>query len=332
MADNSYGIEIKVAAKSGWDTPAQAKARYGRYSREGLTVHWWNTPDKIAKNSGSHDNIVNYILSKAVKGIGSVNYVLSDYKITMLVNPDNVAWASQSGNPTTVSVEFDPHLSNEGYKKAGWLIDQLEQRFGHRLNLHPHSKWYSTACPGTLDMNRMRVEADKWKSGFYDTPPPAAQPKITYRRIEKRIWLTTKQPTNLWNLNFNKYPEAVSIKTFDKDAPLEIVGIADHPIGAQYLMTAHSFGRADETGAPDHAAGFNRNDMAQAPEPTPTPVPDPTPVPEPTPTPPVVTPPSDSEHEAKQDNDIAFIKGTLNSLLALLREFAQSILTKFGKE
>jgi hypothetical protein len=41
MADNSYPVEIKLASKNGWHTPAEARAYYGRYDRSGITVHWW---------------------------------------------------------------------------------------------------------------------------------------------------------------------------------------------------------------------------------------------------------------------------------------------------
>lgn len=139
-----YPIEVKIAAKSGWQYPAEAKAYYGRYDRNGFTVHWWDAPNKV--KDSDHDTIVNYILGKATAGTGSVNYVLSNSKISMLVEPENVAWASQSGNPTTVSCEFSPHLNDEGYKKAGWLIWQLEKRFNRRLALYKHSDWFQTQC------------------------------------------------------------------------------------------------------------------------------------------------------------------------------------------
>lgn len=164
-----YAIENRPASKSGWHTPAEAKRYYGRYSREGITVHWWDLPER----AGTHDGTVNYILNKARLGQGSVNYVLSNDKISVLVEPDNVAWASQSGNPTTISIEFDPRLNAEGYRKAGWLIAELERRYGRSLTLYPHKHWVSTQCPGTLDLNRMRAEANKWKAGGN---APAPQP------------------------------------------------------------------------------------------------------------------------------------------------------------
>jgi hypothetical protein len=110
-----YPIEFKICSKNGWFTPSEAKSYYGRYDREGVTVHWWGN----GQGADGHDGIVNYFLSQAQAGAKSVNYVVSDNKITLMVGPDDVAWASQSGNPTTVSIEFQPTLGAEGYKKGG---------------------------------------------------------------------------------------------------------------------------------------------------------------------------------------------------------------------
>lgn len=161
----SYPIERVMSPKSSWHTPEEARDFYGRYSREGVTVHWWGGGEPAS----AHDNIVNYFLrTKNVAPIdkrGSVNYILSDNKITMMVEPDNVAWCSQTGNPTTISIEHQPTLAAEGYKKSGWLIYTLEKKFNRRLTLYPHKHWFNTACPGTLSLDRIRKEADNWHKG-----------------------------------------------------------------------------------------------------------------------------------------------------------------------
>lgn len=150
-------METKICSKNGWFTPAEAKNYYGRYSREGITVHWWGNNEPAS----AHDSIVNYFLAQAQQGIKSVNYVVSDLKITKMVEPDNVAWASQNGNPTTISIEFQPTLSDQGYRNGGQLIAQLEKQYGRKLTLYPHSHWFSTSCPGTINIARLRAEADK---------------------------------------------------------------------------------------------------------------------------------------------------------------------------
>lgn len=151
-----YDIETKICSKNGWDTPEQALKRYGRYSREGITIHWWGGGEGADK----HDAIVNYFQDKAHAGIKSVNYVLSDNKITCMVEPDQVAWCSTKGNPTTISIECQPTLGDEGYKRLGWLIRTLEAKYGRRMTLYPHKFWNATDCPGTISLDRARQEAD----------------------------------------------------------------------------------------------------------------------------------------------------------------------------
>lgn len=341
----SYQLEFKKAPKSGYHTPDEARAYYGRYARSGITVHWWDLPTK--RKDSDHDKIVNYIYNKAVNGIGSINYVSSNTKITYMVSPDNVAWHAFSGNPTTIGIEFSPHLNAEGYKKAGWLIWQLEQRYGRKLALYPHNHWSSTQCPGHLSLTRMRQEADKWAAGGYNpkpaptptpTPAPTPTPKIQYAALNKATWLTNKQPTKLWDLNANKWADFKTVKEYPLNHPVEVVGRAIHPLGGTYYMTAYSFGNGDPTKSdfkPAHAWGFNKKDLTEVkntptpePQPTPEPVPEPEPTPEPTPEP----QPEPTEYDKQQDKEIKLIKGTLNSLKALFIEFYEKFLTIFNKE
>jgi hypothetical protein len=250
MADNSYNLEIKVAPKAVWFTPTEAKAYYGRYSREGITIHWWGD----GSGASNHDNIVNYFLRRTD---GSVNYVLSDNKITMMVSPDNVAWTSQSGNATTVSIEHQPTLGAEGYKKSGWLVNQLEQRYGRRLTLYPHKHWYATACPGSIDINRIRAEADKWAAGVYNpkppvvvppapkpTPAPTPVPTVNYtvtNIVDKKV--RTTKDANLWDLHFSKYSEAKSVKVIPKGSEVSVSATAKHKLGSTYYISEYSFAK-----------------------------------------------------------------------------------------
>src|SRR3990167_1262446 len=120
----------------------------------------------------------------------------------MLVNPDNVAWTTLSANAYTISIEFQPTLGAEGYKKAGWLIWQLRQRYARNLWLKGHKDLVGgTVCPGTLDIPRMEAEAQKWSSGGYN-PPPVVVPTLEWQKLPAPIrYICNKQPTNLWNFN-----------------------------------------------------------------------------------------------------------------------------------
>lgn len=300
--DDYYPIEIKIASKNGWSTPAEATSIWKTpYSREGLTVHWWGD----GTGADNHDNIVNYILNQAAAGNKSANYVLSDRKITLLVSPDNIAWCSNNGNPTTISVEFQPTLGAEGYKRGGWLIWQLEGRYGHRLSLYGHNHWFATACPGTIDINRLRAEADKWAAGGYQpAPPPKPVPapvppaptvQLTYSKLPSPVNYTINKDTNLWNFNSSTWGGVTPVKALKKGEPYTVYGIGDNnTLHSHYGMTSYSFGTADVTGQPKATNGVNLVDLDIVTTPAP-PIPTPPPAqvpPEPPVTePPVVVPP-----------------------------------------
>jgi hypothetical protein len=267
-----YDIEIKLAKTSVYFTPSQARSYYGRYSRDGITVHWWGD----GTGASNHDNIVNYFLRRTD---GSVNYVLSDKKITLMVNPDNVAWTSQSGNPTTISIEHQPTLGAEGYKKSGWLVWQLEQRYGKRLALYPHKYWYATACPGTVSLDRIRQEADKWARGYYNAPVPAPTPippttaKVTFTKLSApRTFVVNKPKISLWRMDSTTWQMPV-VKTFTKDDKIEIYGEAyNEKLKVAYWVTKSSY----DNKTPN---GFSKADLDPfvAPKPNPNPVPEPKP-------------------------------------------------------
>lgn len=299
----SYPIEIRLADKRGFHTPPEARKHYGRYSRDGVTVHWWDDP-KLIKDS-DHDNIVNYILGKAQRGIGSVNYVVSNNKITMLVNSDNVAWASQGGNPTTVSIEFSPHLSAEGYKKGGWLINELfnptNGKYKRVPEIYEHKKWFKTICPGTVSVITLRNEVNKWARGGYNPPTtqppkPLPTPPASPKNTDFVLWkdggeyICNKQPTIFHDLtNVSKWSDPIPAKlTFGKGEKITIVGsFKNVGLNKEYYITRSSFDRKSAT-------GFNPVDLDIFVPPRPLPKPPetlPTPPVEVTlPTPPVIPP------------------------------------------
>lgn len=172
----SYPVELKPASRTTYHIPSEARSYYGRYSRDGITVHHWDSPDKV--KDSDHDNIVNYIYRKKdnpPNKRGSIHYVVSNKKITKMVESSDVAWHAQGGNPTTIGIEFSPHLNAEGYKRGGWLISELEKHHKKTLKLYKHSDWSNTDCPGNISLPRLRQEADKFKKIKGDDMHPTEQ-------------------------------------------------------------------------------------------------------------------------------------------------------------
>ncbi len=271
-----YEIELKPCSKNGWFTPQESRNYYGKYARDGITVHWWGD----GTGADNHDNIVNYLNGKGAAGVGpTANYVLSDNKITCCVDPDNVAWTSAGGNATTIGVETQPTLGDEGYKKWGWLVWRLEQRYGKRLALYPHNYWQQTQCPGTLSLDRIRQEADKWARGEYNpAPSPAPAPvtaDIEWHVLDTPIeYVANKQPTNLWNFNQTSWGGfGQPVKMYNKGDRITIFAKAiNKTLGATYLVTQWSYEKKITN-------GFNEVDMSLPVQPTPPPAPIPAPEP-----------------------------------------------------
>lgn len=274
-----YVIEQKPCSKNGWFTPAEARNYYGKYARDGITVHWWGD----GTGASNHDNIVNYLNGKGAQGVApTANFVLSDNKITQCVDPDNVAWTSGNGNPTTIGVETQPTLGAEGYKKWGWLVMTLERRYGKTLKLYPHNYWGTTQCPGTLSLDRIRQEADKWHRGEYDpvpTPTPPTTANIEWVKLPApQKYVTNKAPTKLWNFNQTSWGGFGSgVKDYAGGTEIVVYGKGiNHTLNATYLVTEYSFTKGITN-------GFNEKDMSLVLQPAPTPDPIPAPIP-PTPT------------------------------------------------
>jgi len=251
-----YDIEIKPCSNNGWFTPAEAKSYYGRFDREGITCHWWGD----GTGASNHDNIVNYFMGQAAAGVKSVNFVCSDAKITQMVNPDNVAWCSTAGNPTTISIEFQPTLSDEGYKRGGWLIAYLEKKYGHEMKLYPHSHWNTTSCPGTIDIDRLRREANA-VSGVTVNLIPIPTPSNPVATVASTSAQTVTLPAS--NDKWRWYPLGVAPMVGNEGGflrPAMFGGltytILDRPQANVVTIQTQDYGKVNIWVAPDTGARF----------------------------------------------------------------------------
>lgn len=251
MADNSYAIEQVLASKAGWFTPAEARSYYGKYSRDGVTYHWWNSPDQIGGDAAAHDSIVRYLNGRAAAGQApTANYVASETKLTLCVSPDNVAWTSSNGNSTTIGVEGSPHFTEAYYKKLGWLHDQLEQRYGKTLAIYVHFEWQAGTTCSPLVKQKIRDYANQWKAERNQpapTPAPVTPPSnntVTLKISDitnKKVRLI--KDTNLWDLAFKTWGEAKSVKTLPAGTIVEVSALAEHPLGGKYYLSEYSYSR-----------------------------------------------------------------------------------------
>jgi len=177
-------------------TPAsQTMATWGRNrSVEGIVIHWWGDPN----TNPTFEGVVDYLCRAG--GSSSANYVATGTRrrVACIVSPDDSAWASNSANPWTVSIECDPRCRDEDYDVIAELVADIRSAYGD-IPLYWHKNFANTTCPGNYDVDRIdRMSYTKfsapveWGKGGDITPktpvapptpvvvaPPVAPPVLT---------------------------------------------------------------------------------------------------------------------------------------------------------
>lgn len=141
----------------------EAQQYYGvPYNPVEAHLHWWNLPGQ----RGTHDGNVNYI--KNTKDL-SVNFVLSENRITLMVPINKIALTTGKRNPYAWKVENDPTLSEQQYKTMGYLVYIVEKLNPVLANapLRLHKEFYSTSC-SEISKDKVREYAEKFRTGLLD--------------------------------------------------------------------------------------------------------------------------------------------------------------------
>ena len=155
------------------DLNKNAAAYYGvPYNPVEAHLHWWGLPGQ----AGTHDGNVNYI--KNTKDL-SVNFVLSENRITLMVPINKIALTTGRRNPYAWKVENDPTLSEQQYKTMGYLVYIVEKLNPVLVNepLRLHKEFSSTSC-SEIRKDKVRDYAEKFRTGALD-PATGLAPAVT---------------------------------------------------------------------------------------------------------------------------------------------------------
>lgn len=141
-----------------------------RYNPIESHTHWWGEPGK----AGSHDGNVNHIKNSTDL---SVNFVVSENRITLMVPLNKIALTTGARNPFAWKSENDPTLSEKQYKTMGYLHYIVEKLNPSLLNepIRLHKEFYATSC-SDIDVKKVRDYADKFRTGALD-PATGETPK-----------------------------------------------------------------------------------------------------------------------------------------------------------
>lgn len=150
-------------------------------------THWWGLPGQ----SGTHDGNVTYIKGKADL---SVNYVVSENRVTLMVPLNKIALTTGKRNPFAWKSENDPALTEQQYVTMGflhYLVEKLNPKLkGEAIRLH--KEFYDTTC-SQIDPAKVRSIANKFASGALDPAtgkPPVTEPEPDTVSVEREMLMT----------------------------------------------------------------------------------------------------------------------------------------------
>ena len=155
-------LNIKKDLSQNFTLAEDSVAQYGvPRTFEFITLHWWGDP----KDKPTFSGTVNYLKKSSSKV--SAHFVVSDTQITQLVEEENIAWHSKQANPKSIGIEIDPQFPGKTLETVGELVADICKRRGMEINddvIKGHRDFVPTACPGTLDINKVILIAKSYDS------------------------------------------------------------------------------------------------------------------------------------------------------------------------
>jgi len=97
----------------------------------------------------------------------SAHYAVGNGEIHQYVKESDTAWhaGNQTANRKSIGIEHQggPNIpiTDAVYNTSADLIADICRRYGKRFPLRAHREFYATACPGTLDLNRLNQLVDQ---------------------------------------------------------------------------------------------------------------------------------------------------------------------------
>lgn len=136
MADYDYIVQ---------HSPNQSSRGYYGYgpTPTGITIHWWG------RMGQDHDDVADYLCRDG--GNSSAHEVISDGRVTHLIDFDQASWHSGSdeGNGTRIGLECRPEMTPGDLETVAQRCADIEIQLGRSMYYDGHRDWSATTCPGT---------------------------------------------------------------------------------------------------------------------------------------------------------------------------------------
>jgi len=217
---------------------------------------------------GSDDSAISKFKNSASQT--SSTYVVGDTKITQMVLEGNTPWTNSNfaSNSECITIEHEGDWRN-GYRNeavinnSAKLVAWIRSRYPSiTYNRHREVSLKGTVCPADLPVEEIwnKATAILNPPRPKPTPAPPVDP-VVVTDITNRVMVTNKD-ANLWDLTFNTWAEAKSVKVIPKGTDIEVSATAKHKLGGTYFMTEYSFAKGIMN-------GINAVDLSEKPVPPP---------------------------------------------------------------
>lgn len=269
-----------------------------------VTRQWWANLSNFTQGRSDtiHGIVIHHAASTSLDSVGTVfsqygrggsaHYGVKGKQVHQYVREEDTAWhcGDWPGNCCTVGIEVvnsvgapDWLVDEETFGTVCKLVADIAKRNGlGKIKFEPdgvyptlsaHRDWSPTYCPGDYLYSRMNEIAERANAINYPPTPSPAHAELDWTAYkETKIFLTDKNPTNLYDFNHTHAENCKSVKTYTKGVQIEIAGeVTNKTIKKTYLLSKYSFDKKITN-------GFLVEDMTEVkPEPTPEPTPEPDP-------------------------------------------------------
>lgn len=223
-------IDESKTAK-GYTPAADVLAVFGQpRTIQGIVIHHWGLTGQ------THEGVVDFFVNGP--GATSAHFVASAGKLTCLVSPVDAAWHCPGKNATHIGIECRPEATDADYATVAELVRFLRATYGP-LPLSMHRDWYSTACPGVWDINRIdalaQVGGAATSTPQEDTLSAAEVNQIIKAISDARIDVKTSVaavPAAVWGTTVNRGGKLISALQELADAKTAAQQTAGKPVPA----------------------------------------------------------------------------------------------------
>lgn len=246
-----------------------------------MNVQWVTSPNYWAGRTQKVSKIVIHWMAGNLAGTDvvfqnpakevSAHYGIEDGTVHQYVRTEDTAWHARQANPFSIGIEHSAApgrlATDKTYNTSIELVASLCKQYGLDPNtaIVPHKEYVATACPGTIDLDRIKKGVVEALVGEVVPPPVPEKPPLPQPPANQQTGGSLSLPGNAtsWRVYKETGPYTIGSEVGTLNPSLfggltyDILG---NPTANVYTIQTRDFGRVAiytgaETGATVAATG-----------------------------------------------------------------------------